>query len=234
MIKNKKGAWMKKAQERGKIMTTGVPKLERVHVVKEYPAELNTWLLPREKNHLDVEYVGQGSYGLVVRYRDFAIKTFDAESYEEDKDPWNIEDESVYDYIPLMDLQGLPSVPVLYAYQEHEWMIVEFIKGISVNEMIDKGIWTKEWQQLLESQLRAYTLSCIKRGWVPRDLKSTHVFWCEDIFRWIDYGKYMKVKTFQEWIESDKVEDIVEEVKEELFSEIKSCLDKKEILSHIA
>lgn len=188
----------------------------------------------KEKNCLNVDYVGYGSYGFVVRYQDFVIKVFDAESYEEDKDPWNIEDESVYDYVPLLDLQGIPTVPKLYAYQKQTWMITEFVRGISVEKMIEEGLWTKAWQQLLEEQFQTHTLSCIERGWVPRDLKSAHVFWCENMFRWIDYGKYMKVETFKEWIESDKLEDIIAEVKKDLYSDIELLLEKKQNWIHIA
>lgn len=47
-------------------MNTGVPELAKIHVIWDYPTEINEWL-QREKNCLNVDDVGYESYGFVIR-----------------------------------------------------------------------------------------------------------------------------------------------------------------------
>lgn len=114
-----------------------------------------------------------------------------------------------YDYHPLLDLQEIPSVPKIYGYKRNTFVIMERCYGtlwstLSKKEENEVKVW-------LYPAMEEHYISCIKRGWVPQDVKKEHVFLnlLNQTIKVIDYGRYLSSQhvyyqmlqfSLEEWI----------------------------------
>ncbi|WP_062199759.1 protein kinase family protein [Massilibacterium senegalense] len=118
-----------------------------------------------------------------------------------------------YDYNPLLDLQGIPSVPKLYEYKRNVFVIMERCGGtLWSNLSAEEEQTVKEWLLLA---LHEHYCACIYQGWVPQDVQKEHVFLNleKHTIKIIDYGRYlssidpnykMMDYSLEEWLEFSK------------------------------
>jgi len=91
----------------------------------------------------DLSYIGEGSHGEVYELTDSTvIKYFNSKGKQGNN----------FDYLPLKNLQGIAGVPVLYAYCEKEFVVMEKAKGLKLDEYFtthgrlpsDLKVWLKD------------------------------------------------------------------------------------------
>lgn len=121
-----------------------------------------------------------------------------------------------YDYNPLLDLQGIPSVPKLYGYKRNVFVIMERCDGTLWSTLSKEE--ESEMKAWLYPALETHYIACIKRGWVPQDVKKEHIFLdpIHQTVQLIDYGRYLSAQhpyyqmvqfSIEEWI-AYKTEEI--------------------------
>lgn len=101
--------------------------------------------------------------------------------------------ESVYDYVPLQDLQGLPTVPTLIDYKKGFFIMMERCKGVPLSSISKEEV--KKEKEWLTLQLKEHMYACLERNWIPQDVKTEHIFVnkAKKQIKLIDYGRYLSL-----------------------------------------
>jgi len=130
----------------------------------------------------ELQFIGSGSHGLVYAFPetdDIVIKRFKASAIIAGYDR---------DHIPLLQLQGLSCVPVLYAYLEQRYVIMEKVTGKPLGEYIEDP---QNLPSDLITRIQTSLLEIAERKWTCPDLKvMEHIYWDSNLktMKLIDYG----------------------------------------------
>lgn len=156
-----------------------------IHIINPVPYKVQQFCLEAldsKLKNIEEHLIGSGEYGMVynVPEQDYVIKFFNNKAILEGH----------LDYIYLKVLQGLYTVPVLYAYVENKFVVIEKIKGITIGDYYDMY---KTFPPNIKKLIRNAIEEFFDKKIVPNDLKiSEHIFWMEDkkTIRIIDFGDY--------------------------------------------
>lgn len=136
--------------------------------------------------------LGVGEYGQAFEHHihdSYILKRFNQDMYNVETD----EDNHLFDYEVLTDLQGINAFPLLYGYVEREYVVMSRARGVALTELQ----LTPELLLSIDRKVEHAVEQCIIRGWYPEDLMARHVFYNEefDCIDIIDFGKYQEVKS---------------------------------------
>lgn len=155
-----------------------------LHIINEMPIEVKEFCEKAMKNTcfeftIMKDFIDRGSHGTVYNIldTDYVIKFFNEKAVAG----------GYLDYIYLESLQGIDAVPVLYAYADKRFMVIEKIKGITILDyFLKNGKYPKGIRKMIQDSL----MEIGQRKIVPYDLKTT-----EDIF-WVEEGQKIKLIDF--------------------------------------
>jgi RIO-like serine/threonine protein kinase len=121
----------------------------------------------------------------------------------------------MYDYEPLVDLKDISEVPKLIAYETNQYVMMEYIKGYSINECSSEEI-----KNMIPSIL-SYFDKCCEAGWIPNKLSLHQLIWNNQKgLRVVDFTRYIKTnhmsKQLKEMIINREKESILNKVHEEI------------------
>ncbi|MCO5386980.1 MAG: AarF/UbiB family protein [Desulfosporosinus sp.] len=152
------------------------------HVINSMPYELEEICrnILSDNYLITQDVIGRGSHGTVFDLPggDLVIKLFNAKGIKG----------NYFDYIFLEALQGLESVPKLYAYAEKKFVVMEKIKGITLGDyyLNNRGFPLKV-EELITRAISEF----FERKIVLIDIKvDNHIYWIEDKkqIKFIDFG----------------------------------------------
>lgn len=101
------------------------------------------------------------------------------------------EDEAQNEINAMIDLQGIKSVPVLYAYdKDHKILIMEKVKGLNLMAYCkNNSTPIEKYRSLLKDEM----YQMLERGWIYTDVKIEHILITnEGTLKIIDYGMVEK------------------------------------------
>ncbi|MCA1032886.1 hypothetical protein LCL95_17895 [Bacillus timonensis] len=182
-------------------------------IINELPEELEILcraaIGEREKSEVKAEIneLNGGSHGKIYEYQqEYIIKKF-TEKAKQGKH---------FDYIPLRDLQGIEGVPILYAYVEKDFLVMEKAKGVQLSYLDEKG---EKLPEIFPQKLYKLLLEMGKKGYFFSDFDALEDFFWDgttQTITFIDYGVFAKVnKTFDEVERDIKIyyDNIIETLK---------------------
>ncbi|MFM9280946.1 protein kinase family protein [Paenibacillus jiagnxiensis] len=97
-----------------------------------------------------------------------------------------------YDIDALKDLQGIAYFPVLYAYEEQEFLIMQKVPGQDIQILMKNGMLSEEELEKIREQYKKAMGLAIERKRYDWDMKLEHLFWDKETQRLmlIDFGEY--------------------------------------------
>ncbi|MFB5269354.1 hypothetical protein ACE41H_21580 [Paenibacillus enshidis] len=97
-----------------------------------------------------------------------------------------------YDIDALKDLQGIAYFPVLYAYEEQEFLIMQKVPGQDIESLMENGMLSEEELEKIREQYKKAMRLAIERKRYDWDMKLEHLFWDKETQRLmlIDFGEY--------------------------------------------
>lgn len=135
-----------------------------------------------EDNDLDIfDYIDFGGSSDVYTYDDYCIKIF-----KEDTGDYMYSNKDAY---ILECIQGLDCVPKLYAYKHEKYIIMEFVDGKSLADLISE----KESLSGIRRGLRTELYKLYKAGIKPKDLHLYNIMCDVDgKYKFVDFGLYFR------------------------------------------
>lgn len=124
-----------------------------------------------EKLDEDLKELGRGQYGTVYGYKDYAIK------YSRKHVNWHKEHDEPEDAVILKELQEFNFIPRLYATYGSDFMIVSRVRGMTVNDFVNKRMQGRNlyinprFNEVFKQALRQIALA----GFDPNDMHSKNV-----------------------------------------------------------
>lgn len=180
-----------------------------LHIINEMPLQVKEFCEEAIKNSyfeftIMKDYIGRGSHGSVynVLNTDYVIKFFNEKAVAG----------KYLDYIYLERLQGIDAVPILYAYANNKFMVMEKIKGIPILDYLDKnGKYPKGIKKFIQDSL----MQISKRKIVPYDLKVTEdIFWVEEEqkIKLIDFGTCDEYSNLPDKLLNNSIQGTIESI----------------------
>lgn len=155
-----------------------------VEIVNEIPEnDLNHIVNLFKEGKLDVlDFLGQGAYGEVYGYKDYAIKSiFEYSEY------------GCNDIAVLKDISHLDCIPTLYAIIDEDTIIVERVKGYTVRSYVDIVGNPFGINHDIIEQWECALLDILNLGYSPYDLHTSNVMINEDgDLKIVDVGHFRK------------------------------------------
>ena len=149
------------------------------------------------KNFSDFEQIGYGCFARVYKYKQYAIKV-----YRKKGDVHNRDGE----YLEM--LQDNPVFPKLYFHVPDKYVVMELIKGETLNTHISNHTLTKNLN--LMPWLNSLKEYCATKRIVPNDFHTMNIMLDkEGILRIIDVGHYIQNQTV-DLMEKGQLKDIIE------------------------
>lgn len=90
-----------------------------------------------------------------------------------------------YDYRIMRELSESQHFPTLHAFKEREWLVTEYIDGISFRHEPD--------QESYRSQLIEAFQYSVSKGWFPIDVKGENVMVADGVLIIVDVGEFLPV-----------------------------------------
>lgn len=146
-----------------------------------------------ENNDLDIfDYIDYGESSNVYAYDNYCIKIF-----KEDNGDYMYSNKDAY---ILECLQGLECVPKLYAYKHEKYLIMDFVEGQSLGDVISEN----KSLSGIRRGLRTELYKIYKIGIKPKDLHLYNIMCdAEGRYKLIDFGMYFRDTSIYDGVEVD-------------------------------
>ncbi|PGR09156.1 AarF/UbiB family protein [Priestia megaterium] len=155
--------------------------MSKLMTLKQLPTEVldicNDLLSGKSPGDLGLKSMGSGSDGEVFQIEDdICIKVFFKSSQNKN------------DHVALSALQGIPSVPEIYAYAEEKFIVLERVKGQSIDDYVDKNrALPPNLEELIKNELHLMK----DKNYFFTDFKlGEHTFWIKETqsVKFVDFG----------------------------------------------
>lgn len=164
-----------------------------------------------DDNDLDIfDYIDCGESSNVYAYDNYCIKIF-----KEDNGDCMYSNKDAY---VLEYLQDLDCVPKLYAYKHEKYLIMDFIEGQSLGDIISEN----KSLSGVRRDLRKELYKIYKAGIKPGDLHLYNIIYdVNNKFKMIDFGMYSRDTSIYDGVQIDSFK-----TKEDIYPKLNIALDK--------
>lgn len=170
-----------------------IEKIRDMPVILDGNKDIDDIIKIIENNDLDIfDYIDFGESSNVYAYDDYCIKIF-----KEDTGNYMYSNKDAY---ILECLQDLECVPKLYAYKHEKYLVMDFIDGKPLSDLIGE----KRNLSGVRRGLRRELYKIYKIGIAPKDLHMYNII-CdvEGNYKLIDFGMYFRDTSFYDGVEVD-------------------------------